>query len=109
MKAHSNWSPTFLNKEMGNNGSHFHSVQSCFFSMAGCTSDVWNSLDHVGVCCKINILLEKLAQESWLKLWNLVLGCLMWIVWNEQNLCSLEDTESTLDQLKSLLLHTLFD
>ena len=74
MKAHSNWSPTFLNEEMGNNGSHFHSVQSCFFSMAGCTSDVWNSLDHVGVCCKINILLEKLAQESWLKLLEFGVG-----------------------------------
>ena len=59
---------------MGNNGSHFHSLQCCFFSMEGCTSDVWNSLDHVEVCCEINVLLEKLAQESWLKLFEFGVG-----------------------------------
>jgi len=42
--------------------------------LAGCTSDVWNSLDHVGVCCEINVLLEKLAQESWLKLLEFGVG-----------------------------------
>ena len=30
-------------------------------------------------------------------IWNLVLGCLMWIVWLERNRCSFEDKEKTLD------------
>nr|XP_023882111.1 translation initiation factor eIF-2B subunit epsilon-like [Quercus suber] len=33
-----------------------------------------NSLDLVRVCCEINVLLEKLAQESWLKLLEFGVG-----------------------------------
>lgn len=39
--------------------------------------------------------------------WNPL--CLMWIVWKEHNNCILEDDEKPLDQLKSLLICTLFD
>ena len=42
-------------------------------------------------------------------IWNMALGCLMWIVWKERNHCSFEDTEISLDQLKSGCQHTLFD
>ena len=31
--------------------------------------------------------------------WNLVLGCLMWIVWREQNCHLFEDTKSSLEML----------
>uniref|UniRef100_A0A7N2M263 Importin N-terminal domain-containing protein n=1 Tax=Quercus lobata TaxID=97700 RepID=A0A7N2M263_QUELO len=36
-----------------------------------------------------------------LDIWNLVLGCLMWIVWLERNRRSFEDIEKTLDELKA--------
>ena len=35
-------------------------------------------------------------------IWNLISGCLMWIVQTEQNGCSFEDTEKTLVKLKDL-------
>ena len=41
-------------------------------------------------------------------IWNLVLGCLMWIVWLERNRCSFEDKEKTLDDLKLLCHRSLF-
>ena len=36
-------------------------------------------------------------------IWNLIPGCLMWIVWLERNRHSFEDNEKTLDELKVLL------
>ena len=41
--------------------------------------------------------------------WNLIPGCLMWIVWMEWNRCSFEDTEKTLVELKYLCQRSLFD
>ena len=41
-------------------------------------------------------------------IWNLILGCLMWIVWLERNRCSFENMEKTLDKLKVLCLRSLF-
>ena len=42
-------------------------------------------------------------------IWNLILGCLMWIVWMKRNRCSFKDTEKTLVELKDLGHHSLFD
>ena len=44
-----------------------------------------------------------------LYIWNLILGCLMWIVWLEQNYHSFEETEKTLEELKVLCKRSLFD
>ena len=41
-------------------------------------------------------------------IWNMVLACLMWLVWHEHNTHTFEDKERTLDHLKSLLFGTLF-
>ena len=54
------------------------------------------------------ILVDWFGKHS-LDLWNLVPACLTWIAWMEQNSLTFEDLERTLDQLKSLLIHTLFD
>lgn len=42
-------------------------------------------------------------------IWNLVLGCLIRIVWSEQNHRLFKDTEKSLDHLKDLCQQTLFD
>ena len=42
-------------------------------------------------------------------IWNMVPGCLMWIVWTERNRRSFEDTEKSLVQLQALCQKTLFD
>ena len=42
-------------------------------------------------------------------IWNLIPGCLMWIVWLEQNRCSFENMEKTLDELKVLSQRSLFE
>ena len=44
-----------------------------------------------------------------LDIWNMIPGCLMWIVWKERNRCSFEDTEKSLVQLQALCQKTLFD
>ena len=44
-----------------------------------------------------------------LNIWNLVLGCVMWIVWLERNRRSFEDKEKTLDELKVLSHHSLLE
>ena len=54
------------------------------------------------------ILVDWFGKHS-LDLWNLVPACLTWIAWMEQNSLTFEDLERTLDQLKSLLIRTLFD
>ena len=40
--------------------------------------------------------------------WNMVLPCLICLVWQEQNTHTFEDIERPLDLLKSLLFGTLF-
>lgn len=40
--------------------------------------------------------------------WNMVLACLMWLVWQEHNTLTCEDIERPLDLLKSLPFGTLF-
>ena len=42
-------------------------------------------------------------------IWNLIPGCLMWIVWLERNRRSFEDIEKTLDELKVLHQRSLFE
>ena len=42
-------------------------------------------------------------------IWNLVPGCLMWIVWLERNRHSFEDNEKTLDELKVLCQRSLLE
>ena len=42
-------------------------------------------------------------------IWNLVLGCLMWTIWTEQNRLSFEDNRKTVVQLLDLCQRTLFD
>ena len=47
------------------------------------------------------------CRRNWLgkyrsDIWNLVPGCLMWIVWTEQNCSLFEDIEKSLDHLKDL-------
>ena len=44
-----------------------------------------------------------------LHIWNLILGCLMWIVWLERNRCSFENLEKTVDELKVLCQRSLFE
>lgn len=44
-----------------------------------------------------------------LDIWNLVMLCLMWIVWLEHNRCTFEDLESTRDQLLASFVGTLFN
>ena len=44
-----------------------------------------------------------------LDIWNMIPGCLMWIVWTERNRRSFEDTEKSLVQLQALCQKTLFD
>ena len=39
-------------------------------------------------------------------IWNMVPGCLMWIVWKEQNHRLFEDNVISLDQLKYEFQHT---
>ena len=41
--------------------------------------------------------------------WYMVLACLMWFVWKEQNRRTFEDMGSSLDQLKTLFACTTFD
>ena len=59
----------------------------------------------IGSIANLLIHWRNLFRKYRLNVWNLVPGCLMWIVWREQNCCSFEDTISSLDQLKSLLQH----
>ena len=49
--------------------------------------------------------LEKFNSD----IWNMVPGCLMWIVWTEINRRSFEDIEKSLVQLQALCQKTLFD
>ena len=42
-------------------------------------------------------------------IWNLVLGCLMWILWLERNCQSFEDKDKTLDELKLLCHRSLLE
>ena len=44
-----------------------------------------------------------------LDIWNMVPGCLMWVVWMERNRRSFEAKEKSLIQLQALCKSTLFD
>ena len=43
------------------------------------------------------------------EIWNLVLGCLMWIMWLWRNRRSFEDKEKTLEELKILCQRSLLE
>ena len=54
------------------------------------------------------------AWRIWLgtyssKVWNMILACLMWLVWKEHNARTFEDIEKPIDMLKNLLARTLFE
>ena len=54
------------------------------------------------------------AWWNWLwsrtsNVWNMVLACLMWLIWKERNAQTFEETERLVDCVKSLLLRTLFE
>ena len=44
-----------------------------------------------------------------LNIWNLILGCLMWIVWLERNRHSFDDDKKMLDELKVLCQYSFFE
>ena len=41
-------------------------------------------------------------------IWNMVQGCLLWLIWQEHNTNIFEDTDRPVDLLKSMLVGTLF-
>ena len=52
--------------------------------------------------------------QQWLgkhnsNIWNLVPGCLLWIIWTKCNRRTLKDTEKSLAQLTDLCQWTIFD
>ena len=71
--------------------------------------EIWDSLGYARECCFFVIQLENWLVKHGSDTWNMVPACLMWLIWKEWNRRTFEDTESSLDQLKTLLAHTLFD
>ena len=61
------------------------------------------TLGYAKIGDRIVILLASVAGKHNSNIWNLIPGCLMWIVWLERNRHSFEDNEKTLDELKVLL------
>ena len=59
----------------------------------------------VGLLFCWNHWLENHTSDTW----NLIPGCLMWIVWMERNCRSFEDTKMTLVELKDLCLRSFLD
>ena len=54
------------------------------------------------------------AWRNWLEnyssnVWNMVLACLMWLVWKERNARTFEDIERPIELLKTSLARTLFE
>ena len=58
-------------------------------------------MNHARLCGGV-ILLASLDWESYSDISNLIPGCLMWIVWLEQNRHSFDDTKKMLEELKAL-------
>ena len=70
---------------------------------------VWDSVGNAEKWLALFFLLEEIGLESNLStIWNTVPTCLMWLVWQERNTRTFEDSERPLDLLKSLLFGTLF-
>lgn len=44
--------------------------------------------------------------KHFLNVWNLTLVCVMWLVWKDLNSRTFEESVRSIDQLKSLMLHT---
>ena len=63
------------------------------------------SWDCLGSSCKPVRVYTPLEHRS--KTCTMVLGCLMWLVWQECNTCTFEDKERSLDLLKSLLWYSV--
>ena len=76
--------------------------------------EVFHVLGVLWVMLKtVNSLFFLVVWENWfgkhqLTIWNMILGCLFWLVWQEQNDCIFEDNERYLNLLKQLLFGTLF-
>uniref|UniRef100_A0A7N2LMX0 Uncharacterized protein n=1 Tax=Quercus lobata TaxID=97700 RepID=A0A7N2LMX0_QUELO len=59
-----------------------------------CSLDIWDSLG--AALYYANIIVWKHSSD----VWNLVLACLIWLVWKERDSRMFEDAERSLDQLK---------
>ena len=93
----------------------------------------WETMDHLLLHCKFShalwsaifkefgihwVMLKTIssllfAWRNWFgkhlsTIWNMVLTCLMWLVWMERNTCIFEDNERPLYHLKALRFSTLF-
>ena len=65
-------------------------------------SDLWDPMGHTRLCGKLGELLELLLGKFNSDIWNMVPGCLMWIVWTERNRRSFKDTKKSLVHLQAL-------
>ena len=80
-----------------------HSLWVYMFQIFGTQWAMSGSVESLVYCW--SFWLKKFSSD----IWNIVLGCLMWIVWMERNRHSFEDTEKSLAQLQALCQKTLFD
>ena len=77
-----------------------HSLWVYMFQIFGTQWAMSGSVESLVYCW--SFWLEKFNSD----IWNIVLGCLMWIVWTERNRLSFEDTEKSLVQLQALCQKT---
>jgi hypothetical protein len=52
---------------------------------------------------------SQVGTRSVLAVWRIVLLCLMWTIWREQNARCFEDREKSKDELKNILVKSLFN
>ena len=71
--------------------------------------DVWDSMGDAEGGCLFTFAWRNCLGKQFSNIWNMVLACLMWLIWWEHNTCTFEDFERPLDLLKSLLVGTLFE
>ena len=90
--------------QLGNGRSLVASLQDCLCFVEWSFEGVWCSV--VVPSTVVNLLFE---WRNWFEkhpsdVWNITL-----LVWRQSNSRTFEDRERSLDQLKSTLIHTLFD
>ena len=59
-------------------------------------SDFWDPMSHARLCDSLVYCWSNWLGKFNSDIWNMVPGCLMWIVWMERNRRSFEDTEKSL-------------
>ena len=72
-------------------------------------SGLWYSLGYAKIGGGLLSCWHQWLGKHNLDIWNLVPGCLMWIVWLERNRQSFEDKEKALDELKVLCHRSLLE